>query len=130
MDGHHPADRMIEDAIADGALDGSVTKGKPLPPMRQNNPGWWIQGFLAREKLPEQLNEASAHADAMLERAVAAAALTEARSILADRNRGIIAWNDAVPWDHHLDVIEETDLLTMRQNRGKPAPGPGPRTPN
>ncbi len=108
---------MIQDAIADGALDAAVHKGKPLPPMRENNPGWWIQGFLAREKLPERLREASAEADSMLERAVASETLEQARAILADRNRGVLEWNEAVGDEHRLVVVEETDLLTMRRDR-------------
>lgn len=117
MDGEHPADIKIAAAIAEGSLDAADYKGKPLPPMRINNPGWWIQSFMEREKLPDRLKKTKAAADAMLERAVAADTLGEARTILADRNRGILAWNEAVPEDHHLDIVEETDLLTMRQAR-------------
>lgn len=114
MDAHHPADDIIRGAINAGALDASAHAGKPLPPMRKNNPGWWIQSFLAREKLPDQLKETSQRANAMLAQAVGAESLDEARSILADRNTGIEAWNEAVPEEHHLDLVEETDLLTMR----------------
>jgi DnaJ homologue, subfamily C, member 28, conserved domain len=117
MTGEHPADMKIQEAIDEGRLDSSAHRGKPLPSMRQNNPGWWITAFLEREKLPERLHEASVEADAMLLRAVNSATLSEARQILADRNLGVAAWNAAVLDDHHLDVIEETDLLTMRQIR-------------
>jgi hypothetical protein len=117
MDGHHPADKMIQDAIADGVLDASVHKGKPLPSMRENNPGWWITSFLEREKLPERLRSVSEQADEMLRQAVEADTLAEARLILADRNRGVVAWNDSVPEENHLKVVEEIELLTLRQDR-------------
>lgn len=117
MDWHHPADKIIQEAIADGALDASVHKGKPLPAMRENNPGWWITNFLEREKLPERLASVTEQADEMLRRAVEADTLTEARLILADRNRGVAAWNEAVPEENHLEIVEEIELLTLRQQR-------------
>jgi DnaJ homologue, subfamily C, member 28, conserved domain len=117
LDWHHPADKMIQDALADGALDATVHKGKPLPAMRENNPGWWIASFLEREKLPERLRALTEEANEMLRKAVEADTLAEARLILADRNRGVLEWNAAVSAEHHLAVVEETDLLTLRQQR-------------
>ena len=114
----HPGERILDDAADAGELDATPHAGKPLPPMRQNNPGWWISAFLERERLPERLGETAAVAQEMLDAAVGAPTLAQAREVLADRNQGVARWNEAVPEEYHLAVIEETDLLTMRQSRG------------
>ncbi len=113
----HPGEKILSGAAEAGELDTGPHAGKPLPPMRANNPGWWISAFLERERLPDRLRETAHAAGEMLDAAVGAPTLAEARAVLADRNEGVIVWNEAVPEEYHLAVIEETELLTMRQSR-------------
>lgn len=108
------ADKLINEALSDGRLDANAHAGKPLPPMNPHDPGWWVRDLLKREALPDRYADALASADQLLMAATESADLSKARSILADRNAGVSAWNDEVPDTHHIDVVDEPTLLDLR----------------
>jgi len=116
MDPYLYADQAIREALAEGTLDPLAHAGKPLPNMRPNDDGWWIRSFLDREELPARYDRARLLAGDLLDRAVAAPELDQARAILAHRNSGVRAWNKAEPETHRLAVVEEPQLVALRHN--------------
>jgi hypothetical protein len=116
MDPSLYADQAIMEALADGSLDPSDHAGRPLPKMLPNDDGWWIRSFLERENLPERYAAAKRLADDLLERAVGAPNLEQARAVLAVRTAGVSEWNAAAPGTHHLREVDEPELVALRHS--------------
>jgi hypothetical protein len=114
MDPRLYAEQAISEAIADGSLDSGVHAGRPLPSMLPNDDGWWIRSFLEREQLPDRYAEALRIADSLLRSALAAATLDQARAVLKSRSEAVAAWNEKAPQTHRLDIVDEPDLVALR----------------
>lgn len=106
---------MIDDAVARGEMEPSEGVGRPL--RLDDDPAWWVRSFLERERLPDRHAAAVAVRQEGIARAVRARGLDEARSILADVNGIVRAWNEEAPAAYRLDEATEVWLLGARAGR-------------
>jgi hypothetical protein len=122
MDAQRRAEELITEALARGDLEPREGVGTPFGPM-DDDPDWWVRSLLEREKLPERFEEAVGRVGALVERAIAADALDDARRLFAQANRVARRWNDGSPDAYRIPTRTEVWLLDQRAGRPGETPG-------
>ena len=115
MDSEDHVEKLIKDALSSGELTPTRGLGKPIENLDQD-PMWWARSVLRRERAADSLGRMIAQRNRQIERAISAADLSDARSILQSLNHDLAEWNEDVDEEHRLDLLDEIWLLTEREN--------------
>jgi hypothetical protein len=115
MDSEDHVEKLIKDALSSGELTPTRGLGKPIENLDQD-PMWWARSVLRRERAADSLGRMIAQRNRQIERAISAADLSDARSILQSLNHDLADWNEDVDEEHRLDLLDEIRLLTEREN--------------
>ena len=116
VEGH--AEKLIREATQRGEFSSLPGEGQPLGKLDMD-PDWWIRSFLEREELPEKRHDVVNTRDRLVQEAIAADSLGEARATLAHANRLVRAWNQGAPPEHVVNERTEVWLLDQRE-RARP----------
>lgn len=118
VDGATRIEELIGEAIARGDLTPTEGVGEPLGHL-DADPDWWVRGLLDRESLPDRFRDARREHARIIDAAITAEHLSDARALLATANARAGEWNERVPASHHLP--EHTELWLLDRRAGCPA---------